>query len=211
MLSKLQCKASRLLASALLGLASTGVNAASLDYSTNFSSGVGGEWSLATSLNTGAAGILGQLQDGSATLSIASPGVGSGRLTFDLLGFNSVDGQNPWQDTFNLVVNGSVIFTGTFGMGGGGADFVSLQPLDTVVTVADERVRNIAIDIAIVSGMNSIRFDYGAMQGIGDESWGLDNVGLSATVAAVPEPETYALMLAGLGLVGFAARRRKRA
>ncbi len=28
------------------------------------------------------------------------------------------------------------------------------------------------------------------------------------SVAAVPEPETYALMLAGLGLVGFAARRR---
>ena len=29
--------------------------------------------------------------------------------------------------------------------------------------------------------------------------------------APVPEPETYALMLAGLGLVGFAARRRKAA
>ena len=27
----------------------------------------------------------------------------------------------------------------------------------------------------------------------------------------VPEPETYALMLAGLGFVGFAARRRKSA
>ena len=30
----------------------------------------------------------------------------------------------------------------------------------------------------------------------------------TVTVAAVPEPETYALMLAGLGLVGFASRRR---
>ncbi len=28
-------------------------------------------------------------------------------------------------------------------------------------------------------------------------------------LAAVPEPETYAMLLAGLGLVGFAAARRK--
>ena len=34
---------------------------------------------------------------------------------------------------------------------------------------------------------------------------------LALNVTAVPEPETYALMLAGLGLVGFAARRRKSA
>jgi CHRD domain/PEP-CTERM motif len=31
------------------------------------------------------------------------------------------------------------------------------------------------------------------------------------TVTAIPEPETYALMLAGLGVVGFMARRRARA
>jgi hypothetical protein len=35
-------------------------------------------------------------------------------------------------------------------------------------------------------------------------------VAISA-VHAVPEPETYAMMLAGLGLLGFAARRRKAA
>jgi hypothetical protein len=34
-----------------------------------------------------------------------------------------------------------------------------------------------------------------------------DNVGIA--VAAIPEPETYAMLLAGLGLLGFMARRRK--
>jgi len=40
-------------------------------------------------------------------------------------------------------------------------------------------------------------------------AWGqqIDNVTFGVS-APVPEPETYALMLAGLGLVGFAARRR---
>ena len=33
--------------------------------------------------------------------------------------------------------------------------------------------------------------------------------GQSIVMAAVPEPETYALMLAGLGLVGFAARNNR--
>lgn len=30
-------------------------------------------------------------------------------------------------------------------------------------------------------------------------------------VAPVPEPETYAMLLSGLGLLGFAARRKRRA
>jgi hypothetical protein len=37
----------------------------------------------------------------------------------------------------------------------------------------------------------------------------MDNLNVSAYVPAVPEPETYALMLAGLGLMGVVGRRRK--
>jgi hypothetical protein len=39
---------------------------------------------------------------------------------------------------------------------------------------------------------------------------GKASYGGSLTVAVVPEPETYALMLAGLGAIGFMARRRQR-
>ncbi|MBL8501096.1 MAG: FxDxF family PEP-CTERM protein [Nitrosomonas sp.] len=34
--------------------------------------------------------------------------------------------------------------------------------------------------------------------------------GLAGTVALVPEPETYAMLLAGLGLIGFSASRRRK-
>lgn len=37
----------------------------------------------------------------------------------------------------------------------------------------------------------------------------LDNFSVSVTAAPVPEPETYAMMLAGLGALGFMARRRR--
>jgi hypothetical protein len=36
-------------------------------------------------------------------------------------------------------------------------------------------------------------------------------VKVESITAAIPEPETYALMLAGLGAVGFMSRRRKKA
>jgi hypothetical protein len=47
-----------------------------------------------------------------------------------------------------------------------------------------------------------------------DADWyvGPDNVRLdNVTISPVPEPETYAMMLAGLGLLGFMARRKRTA
>ena len=37
-----------------------------------------------------------------------------------------------------------------------------------------------------------------------------DDIVVGLTVAAIPEPETYALLVAGLGAVGFIARRRRK-
>ncbi len=37
----------------------------------------------------------------------------------------------------------------------------------------------------------------------------IDNVVLTSTAATVPEPSTWAMLIAGFGLVGFAARRRR--
>ncbi|MDP2810922.1 MAG: FxDxF family PEP-CTERM protein [Rhodocyclaceae bacterium] len=45
----------------------------------------------------------------------------------------------------------------------------------------------------------------GTMSGVGLYAWAVR----PGDVAAVPEPETYGMLLAGLGLLGFVARRRK--
>ena len=39
-------------------------------------------------------------------------------------------------------------------------------------------------------------------------NWALDAVSVNGQVAAIPEPDTYAFMLAGLGVLGFLARRK---
>lgn len=61
---------------------------------------------------------------------------------------------------------------------------------------------------SVLSNLSSIRILLDNTTGKG-EKVGLDNVSL-AQVAAVPEPGEWVMMLAGLGLVGWAAARRRR-
>lgn len=67
-------------------------------------------------------------------------------------------------------------------------------------------VTNYTFNFTTTGGLQALTFS-----SVGGDGWSgavLDNVSVTA---AVPEPETYAMMLAGLGLVGFIARRRKAA
>ncbi len=60
---------------------------------------------------------------------------------------------------------------------------------------------------SLTSGIYSINLATGAATSMGTFNGTLSGL----TVSAVPEPETYALMMAGLGIVAFMAKRRKSA
>lgn len=65
----------------------------------------------------------------------------------------------------------------------------------------------VSLDFLVSSGINNpqvVKFSTYALTMNGDGSYSS-----VINVTAVPEPETYALMLAGLALVGFAGKRRK--
>ena len=71
---------------------------------------------------------------------------------------------------------------------------------------------------AFITGPNGVgMIDLNALLGLTEgvvlnEARGINNHRqVAVTGSLIPEPETYAMLLAGLGLLGFIARRRKTA
>lgn len=103
-----------------------------------------------------------------------------GTYTVDTSVFS--DPVNPLEGDFI----GSEDFTGRFSFTGGTGRYAGATGGGTYVGHSDYTADN---PLALFSGAST-----------------LDSIG---TVTTVPEPETYAMLLAGLGLLGFAAQRRK--
>lgn len=91
-----------------------------------------------------------------------------------------------------------------FSAGGLGTSFLSLSPgLKQVFFIGDGRTASFVTQTFLVPA-GATRLFLGTMDGYG---W-WNNLGSYDVTVAVPEPETYAMLLAGLGALGMARRRR---
>ncbi len=113
-------------------------------------------------------------------------------------------GVHPYYNPFTLSVSTDSLIWATVAVGGYGVEpDISRAGVGGIKYGAVFEVA----DSSLASGLSAkhVRYSVNA----GSPHWGyLVEIDVQGHPAPVPEPETCSLMLAGLGLVGFAARRR---
>jgi hypothetical protein len=153
---------------------------------------------------------------------------GAAVLSFDVLGYNSLDGVNFYQDNFIFTLNGIDILNAAFDLGGGGTNQI-FKNLMTGYTqtggsagVGSGGSISIAGLINLLAGDNVLTFGYASLatpqnagfQGLGDEGWGIGKLDVTAAAvlpSAVPLPPAGFLFGAGLcGLFSLAGRPKNR-
>lgn len=157
-----------------------------------------------------------------------------GWLSFDIHGTGSLDGDNYYVDVFSLQVNGTNVLSGTFNMSGGGDSKLLSNPMGATFSTTTYTpstvpggscsggsdycggITHVRLPVNLFAqGANVLTFGYSSpetfggsdrrgFQGVDDETW---HIG-ALSVTAVPEPETYAMLLAGLGMLATLKRRR---
>ncbi len=146
---------------------------------------------------------------------------GTGTIAFDLFGRLSLDGDGYYKDVFTVALNGLNVFSGTWDMGGGGANVIYSNLLGWTVNSHSNGFfaggnTNVTGLATLLAGTNtfSVTLDspggsFAGPQSSDDESWALNNVNIAP--AAVPLPASFPLLALGLAGMGIAAARRKKA
>lgn len=145
-----------------------------------------------------------------------------------LLGsWDSNDGASFSPDELEIWIDGTKVAILTTNTGGGGTELLAggtkLYDGPNIDNYSDY-YSDVLVDMAGAPALTfghtastltlAIRAAGGGWQGGGDEQWGLDNVvltydGVRDVVPGIPEPGTWALMIAGFGMAGAALRRRR--
>jgi hypothetical protein len=177
---------------------------------------------MASSFTTTLTDNLGPLDGGVLSYSVPSPGnslPGAANLAFDLLGYLSIDGANCCTDTFQLTINNQLIFSGGFNMGGEAGGFNFINFIDPGVNIVSSTsfggfaggLTQFSVFHTLLAGNNTYKFDYGSMEGLGNEGWGLRSATISADISGIPVPEPYTILLFIIGVAGLVASRIDRA
>nr|WP_316640116.1 PEP-CTERM sorting domain-containing protein [uncultured Roseateles sp.] len=214
-----------LLLSTALGLTALSAQAATA-YTQDFESGVlGAEWSGAGSIQ-GSQGLgafgFGQLHlknDGSSTTQLNLSGLAphtAVTLSFSLALWDSID---IGSDLFQVAADGNFLYSSTdFGnyfpgdniSHGPGvhitAPFTDFNTPNYGYNSYHDAAQAVTFTFAHTASTLQVNIQFPNTQGAPDEAFGIDNVVVLTN--AVPEPDTYAMMAAGLALLGLARRRR---
>lgn len=200
----------KIIAASLLAFAAAGASATELVTNGSFESGATGWNSTET---VGFAPISAYINccgiDGSAypaANGVAAAFFGWGQLTGGTIfqDLSTVAGQTYTVNFSYGAISGNALQTMTVEASNGQSLLGSLSVGATGTTNQAALVSPFSFTFVANSASTTLLFRDTSATSINTDAL-VDNV----SVTAVPEPETYAMLLAGLGLVGFAARRRK--
>jgi len=189
---------------------------ASIIYETDFESGAGAEWSSSSVSSAGVfTSFAGRYGNSALTLGLGTNAGADYTVTFDLYLFDSWDGDHKsWgSDRFGVMIDGQTIFQESFsnfldrpdwapsyaGLPDEGGSNLAFSSWD------DSIYRNMQFSFSAAGDATEVSFFATGLQGLNDESWGLDNV----VVQTVPSPAPMGVVGAGaLALAGCGRRRR---